>query len=155
VRPPNPSTIPPPPLTHYSIQKTDPTISRFKPHLIYYIFIPTDITCLVLQATGGALSASSTTRTSVNKGVAISKAGLILQVITLAAFLTLFIDYVLTHRRRHIRPLPQRVYKFLFCTILAAACILTRCVYRIVELGDGYFGPRFRDQVLFIWLESV
>jgi hypothetical protein len=70
-------------------------------------------------------------------------------------FLALFIDYLLTHRHRHIRPLPQRVYRFLLLTLLAVVCILVRSVYRIYELRDGYFGARFRDQALFIWLEGV
>jgi hypothetical protein len=142
-------------LTSRSIEKTDVTISRFNPRLFYWIFIPIDIICLALQATGGAISASSTTLPSVNKGVAISKAGLNLQALALIAFLALFIDYMLAHRRRHLRPLPQYVYKFLFFTIVAVACILARCVYRIVELKDGYFGPNFRHQILYIWLEGV
>jgi hypothetical protein len=70
-------------------------------------------------------------------------------------FLALFVDYLFTHRRRHIRPLPQRVYRFLLLTLLAIVCILVRCVYRIYELRDGYFGAPFRDQVLFLWLEGV
>ncbi|CAI4214561.1 unnamed protein product [Parascedosporium putredinis] len=33
--------------------------------------------------------------------------------------------------------------------------ILVRCVYRIVELGQGYFSELFRDEGLFIAFESV
>ena len=40
---------------------------------------------------------------------------------------------------------------FLFLSILF---ILLRCVYRIVELREGYFSEMFRDEPLFIALES-
>ncbi|KAG8412564.1 RTA1 like protein [Metarhizium acridum] len=37
-----------------------PDLSRFKPQLFYWIFIPFDATCLLLQAAGGAMSTNST-----------------------------------------------------------------------------------------------
>lgn len=40
---------------------------------------------------------------------------------------------------------------FLFLSILF---ILLRCVYRTVELREGYFSEMFRDEPLFIALES-
>jgi len=109
----------------------------------------------VLQATGGALSATGTTTTDVDTGVDVSKAGLILQVIVLIAFLLLFVDYLVTYYRLHNHDLLRELRVFLGFTFMAVVFILIRCIYRIIELKDGYFGPAFRHQTEFIVLEGV
>jgi hypothetical protein len=42
-----------------SIRFFAPEISRLPPRIFYWLFISADITCLILQAIGGALSSSS------------------------------------------------------------------------------------------------
>ncbi|EQL00290.1 sphingoid long-chain base transporter RSB1 [Ophiocordyceps sinensis CO18] len=74
-----------------------PDLSRFKPNLFIWIFIPFDIVCLVLQAVGGALSTRSSGRDQA--GVNISMAGLALQVIILTAFVAAFADYMFRYWR--------------------------------------------------------
>ena len=138
-----------------SISYADPSISRFKPQYFTYIFIPADIVCLILQATGGALSSTSTAQEDVDMGVDISQAGLILQVIVLVLFLSLFADFLIVHRRKHGNVIPARMRLFLFFTFFAVILILIRCIYRIYELIDGYSGPNFRHQTEFIVLEGV
>jgi hypothetical protein len=56
-------------ITHLS-----PTLSRFKPKLFYYIFIPCDILSLVFQAAGGALSTTSSGSSQL--GINLALAGL-------------------------------------------------------------------------------
>ncbi|KAH7138385.1 parasitic phase-specific protein PSP-1 [Dendryphion nanum] len=133
----------------------DKSISRFDPRFFYWVFIPADVTALVLQATGGALSSMGKTKNDVDVGVNISKAGLIFQVVVLTLFLILFVDYLLAYRRKHGLNLPKRMHVFLGFMFLAVFFILIRCVYRIVELKDGYFGPLFREQVEFMVLEAA
>jgi hypothetical protein len=130
-------------------------VSRFNPRLFYWIFIPADITCLVLQATGGALSATGWTLEQVNVGVNITKAGLILQVVLLVLFLSLFIDYLFALRKKQLAQTPNRMRMFLCFLGLTVVFILIRCVYRIIELKDGYFGPNYRHQKAFIALEGA
>ncbi|KAH7137731.1 RTA1 like protein-domain-containing protein [Dactylonectria macrodidyma] len=77
----------------------DPSISRFKPQLFYWIFIPCDIVSLILQAVGGALSSVGTDHAAVEVGENISLVGLIFQVVTLVVFAALFADYVVTAAR--------------------------------------------------------
>lgn len=138
------------------ITRTDISLSRFNPRLFYWIFIPADITCLVLQATGGGLSATAYTPEDVNVGVNITKAGLILQVVVLVLFLTLYGDYLFSlQRRKGLGSLGKKVHTFLIFLILTVVFILIRCIYRIVELKDGYFGPNFRHQDAFIGLEGA
>jgi hypothetical protein len=97
------------------------------------------------------------TKAAIQVGVNISLAGLIFQVITLGIFCAIFADYLLACKRapgcwRGIETRFKVVLGFLFASILL---ISLRCVYRIVELHAGYFSELFRDEPLFIALESV
>jgi hypothetical protein len=132
----------------------DPTISRFNPKLIYWIFITSDITSLSLQGAGGGIS--STTSGSSKLGENISLAGLCFQVFTLVIFALLAGDYLFRFYR-----LPSQVkttFRFkvyLVFMFSAIVLILGRCVYRIDELKDGYSGALFHNQRLFCGFESV
>ncbi|KAF2221210.1 parasitic phase-specific protein PSP-1 [Elsinoe ampelina] len=138
------------------ITHVDPSISRLSPRLVYWIFIPCDVVSLVLQAVGGALSSLGKTRADVDQGVHISLGGLVFQVVTLTAFCILFVDYIITCRRKGRQALlDKRLKVLLVATFLSALLILLRCTYRIVELHEGYFSHWFRDEPMFIALESV
>ncbi|KAL6409776.1 sphingoid long-chain base transporter rsb1 [Ilyonectria robusta] len=134
----------------------DPSISRIKPQFFYWVFIPVDIVSLILQALGGALSCVGTDHHAVEIGENISLAGLIFQVVTLVAFAALFADYVFRASRSPSRGrLTKAVNIFLGLLFASTLIILVRCAYRIVELGQGYFSAIFRNEGLFISLESV
>ncbi|CAG9946285.1 unnamed protein product [Clonostachys rosea f. rosea IK726] len=137
------------------INLLDRSISRCDPRLFYWIFIPCDIVSLVLQATGGALSCIASTKADIDVGVDISLAGLIFQVVTLTIFFFLFADYmILCWRLGPREKLTRRLLFFLLFLSLSVLFILIRCVYRIVELHEGYFSELFREEVPFIVLES-
>lgn len=128
--------------------------SRFSPSLYYWIFIPSDLVSLALQATGGAMSANSSGAKQV--GVAISLAGLSFQVFSLAIFILLALDFAFRHwRSKARRSTPPSFKVFVFFLSLAILLILVRCVYRIDELSDGYGGSLIHNQSLFIGLEAV
>ncbi|KAK7424719.1 hypothetical protein QQX98_000297 [Neonectria punicea] len=139
-----------------SINFVDPSLSRLKPQLFYWIFIPCDIVSLILQAVGGALSCVATDRKAIENGENISLAGLIFQVVTLVVFSALFADYVFKAARSPSRSrLNRAMIIFLGFLFASTFIILVRCAYRIVELGQGYFSAIFRDEDLFIGLETV
>ncbi|OBR08576.1 Parasitic phase-specific protein PSP-1 [Colletotrichum higginsianum IMI 349063] len=143
-------------LLSQTINFLDRSISRFSPRMYYWTFIPLDVVSLVLQAVGGALSSVSTTIEAVDRGVNISLAGLVLQVASMLVFCSLFADYIATYTRSRTRPpMGPRLKVFLLFLGLGTLFILLRCVYRIVELHEGYFSHWFRDQTLFIALESA
>lgn len=138
-----------------SINYLDRSLSHFNPKFFVWFFIPIDIVSLILQAAGGALSATQSG--SGNKlGVRISMAGLILQVVTLVIFVALFIDYVVRYvRKSTARPLQPRMKLFLSFLFLSIIFVLVRCIYRIDELRDGYDGPLIRNEPLFMVLEAA
>ena len=132
--------------------------SRFPPQYFYYTFIPCDILSLVLQAVGGAMSA--TAKASSKNGVDIALAGLALQVATLTAFAVLTVDYFFRSRlvwRHNATIMTRKFTSFIVFLAFATILILIRCCYRIDELSGGYSrtSSSLRDQKLFIGLESV
>ncbi len=144
------TSIPPPSINHL-----DRSVSRLNPKFFVWFFIPCDIVSLILQAAGGALSA--TQASSGNKtGERISIAGLVLQVVTLVLFIIMFIEYVVRYVRKSTAgPLQPRMKLFLSFLLLSTILILIRCIYRIDELKEGYNGPLIRDEPLFMILESA
>ncbi|KAK3688697.1 parasitic phase-specific protein PSP-1 [Podospora appendiculata] len=160
----------------FAIKYLSPSLSRFNPDLFFWIFIPTDMLCLVLQASGGALSTVSSGDSRV--GVDLTLAGLSLQVIFMGVFAAFFADYLARYFRSDIYRHPQqsqsqsqsqsqdvladrggrfgfRSKLFLNFMALAFLIILARCAYRVVELREGYSGRIFKDEGLFIGLEGV
>ncbi|KAF6790717.1 parasitic phase-specific protein psp-1 [Colletotrichum musicola] len=142
-------------LLSQTINYLDPSLSRVRPSLFYWVFIPADVVSLVLQALGGGMSSVSTTKAAVDRGVHISLAGLVFQVFMLVVFCAAFADYILRWHRCSSAKASGRLRIFLIFLGLSTFFILLRCTYRIVELHEGYFSHWFRDQALFIALESA
>ncbi|KOS18243.1 Sphingoid long-chain base transporter RSB1 [Escovopsis weberi] len=137
------------------IQHLGEHISRIKPQLFYYIFIPADIVCLVLQAAGGAISVVSSGASQ--NGIDIALAGLGLQVASLVIFSALLADYLVRYfRHRPLSTLDLRMRVFFGFLSAAVVLVLLRCVYRCYELSQGYIGSKLvTDEGLFIGLEGV
>lgn len=146
------------------IQYFSPELSRFKPQLFYYIFIPCDIFSLVLQAAGGALSTTSSGQSDV--GVNLALAGMSFQVFTIVLFCGFFADYMIRYfrsERRHETHTGnwagQATRLKLFFGFMALAVLLTliRCSYRLAELHEGYLAidGLVRNEGLFIGFEGV
>ncbi|KAL9563847.1 hypothetical protein ACKAV7_012019 [Fusarium commune] len=142
-------------LLSQAINFIDPSISRFRPQYFYWVFISSDIVSLILQAVGGAISCIADARETVKVGEDISISGLVFQVVTLLCFSILFMDYVIRASKSQSRyRLTKSVTVFLFFLFFATVFILIRCGYRIAELEGGYFSDLFRDEGLYIALES-
>ena len=125
---------------------------RFNPRLYAYIFIPSDLIALTLQASGGGLSSGNSHQT----GVDLSLAGLSFQVVSLVVFSVLALDWIRYYRSFHeATVLPGRFKAFAWLLTISILLILARCAYRIDELSSGYDGALFHDQTSFIILEGV
>lgn len=152
------------------INRLSPELSRFKPKLFYYIFIPCDLFSLVVQAAGGGLSTSTAGKS--HTGVNLALVGLSFQVFTIVLFCAFFGDYLFRYFRSGIwrdagttsgikdaygTRLSQatRLKLFFGFTALAILLTLARCAYRLAELHEGYGGSLARDEPLFIGMEGV
>lgn len=142
-----------------SIKYFSPSLSRLRPNLFYWIFIPTDVICLIFQAAGGALSTASSGTSQI--GVDMALVGLSLQVFAMVVFCGFFADYLVRYFRSEVyrsgagAKLGRRPKLFFGFLGLAILLILARCAFRLAELHEGYRGGLIRDEALFIGLEGV
>ncbi|KAK2048658.1 RTA1 like protein [Colletotrichum somersetense] len=153
----------------------EPKNSRIPPEWYTRIFIPCDLTSLVLQAVGGALASVAHHRNqSTRTGDNVMLAGLAFQVFTMLVFMIVAADFGLrTYLRARGAHLPnisitldnrpamvclrasRRFKAFLAALGLATVCIFARCIFRVVELSGGWTGPLMARQDLFIAFEGV
>ncbi len=143
-----------------------PEISRIKPRMYLWIFIPCDVISLILQGTGGGLSSVlSQDGEDPSVGSNTMIAGLAFQVFTLTLFMALCAEYALRYVRARrasaqgsgfaLRKIDAKFQLFLVMLGLATICIFIRSVYRVIELAGGWGGELLRDEPKFIILEGV
>lgn len=151
----------------------NPELSRVRPHLFPFIFVPLDVSCLLVQAIGGALAASagSTNFSMLQHGNRAIIAGITLQVFVLLCFGTTCADYYLRVKRwiaaadgagTGLVPRQDAVAlwhdkkfrAFIYAVSAAYSGILIRCIYRIAEMAGGWGNKIMQDEPSFIVLEG-
>nr|OQO16951.1 hypothetical protein B0A51_15321 [Rachicladosporium sp. CCFEE 5018] len=141
------------------------TLSRFRPATIACSFIASDFLSLVLQAAGGAIADTSNTAAGNRMGANIMVAGLVLQAISLTAFIAVAGDFAWAcHRRSHelntndtyLRTRRRGLFKaFLVALLLATTAILIRSIFRAAELWGGFKGSLWNDEIAFMVLDGA
>ena len=125
----------------------NPALSRVRPSLYPFIFVPGDAMCLLVQAIGGALAASGGYDNPglTEAGNRAIIAGIVLQVVVLGAFGVLLIDYFV-HVKKYYRDTPpdqldperlkhwedRKFWIFVKVMSVAYTVIFIRCIYRSV-----------------------
>ncbi|KAI5463493.1 RTA1 like protein-domain-containing protein [Mariannaea sp. PMI_226] len=144
----------------------NPSLSRMAPHLYPRVFLPADLTCLIVQAIGGGVAAAAPRNKPkiAQTGNRTIIAGVALQVVVLLAFGVMGTDYYLRVKKYMRSPEadPARLAvwnnrKFrIFGTSVAIAysSILLRCIYRIAEMAGGWGNHIMQDQPSFLVLDS-
>ncbi|KAJ6447218.1 RTA1 domain-containingprotein [Purpureocillium lavendulum] len=154
-------------LKHVALHLGPAHLSRVPAAWYPRIFLPADLTCLIVQAIGGGIAAAAghdnqSLQRSGNRAII---AGVALQVVVLAAFGLMGADY---WRRalRHVRSgaaSPQtlalwndaKFRQFVWGVTAAYIAILIRCVYRIVEMSGGWGNHIMQDEPSFLVLDST
>jgi len=139
-------------------------ISRLSPRSYSLIFMSCDFISLVLQGAGGGIASTANTTSGSNAGRYVMIAGLAFQVVSLAAYMALWLEFYLRQRRPTNRDLLDPRFatfrestKFkLFNYALATATLLIfiRSIYRVVELQGGFDGTVASNEVSFMILEG-
>ncbi|KAH8201089.1 hypothetical protein TruAng_004716 [Truncatella angustata] len=144
----------------------NPSLSRIRPRLYPIIFVPADVSCLVLQAIGGALAASAGSENAklLLAGDRVIIVGIAFQVVVLLVFGLLSADYFRRAGRwlRSGDASPEarglwadKKFRLFFYAVLGAYCgIFIRCIYRIAEMSGGWGSTIMRDEPSFIVLEG-
>jgi hypothetical protein len=143
--------------------------SRIPPAKYPRIFITCDVLALILQAAGGGIAASAKlSDSSPTLGADILIAGLSFQVCTMVVFVGLATDFAIRTWLR-TRSMGEEALNpeyaalrsttkfrgFLIALTFATLCIFARCVYRVIELAEGYGGHLARTQNYFVVLEGA
>ncbi|KAF0638780.1 hypothetical protein NXS19_008899 [Fusarium pseudograminearum] len=145
----------------------NPALSRFHPRWYPRVFLPADLSCLIIQAIGGGIAAAAKRdqpdlATNGNRTII---AGVVLQVVVLLAFGTMGTDYYLRVKKymhgSDVAPESLRVWRdkkfrlFGFAVTVAYFAILTRCIYRIAEMAGGWGNHIMQDEPSFLVLDST
>ncbi|KAK4126428.1 RTA1-domain-containing protein [Parathielavia appendiculata] len=144
----------------------NPALSRVRPHLYPFVFVPLDVSCLLVQAIGGALAASAALSNirMVEHGNRCIIAGIVLQVVVLLFFGTSVVDYYLRVKKwinsNEADPEAVALWRnkkfrvFVYAVAGAYSGILIRCIYRIAEMAGGWGNHIMQDEPSFIVLEG-
>ncbi|KAM7188169.1 sphingoid long-chain base transporter RSB1 [Naviculisporaceae sp. PSN 640] len=150
----------------------NPALSRVRPHLYPFIFVPADVSCLLLQAIGGGLAASAgqTNFTLLQHGNRVIIAGISLQVVVLLFFGLTAGDYAFRMKKWVASSSAEghdegqraavelwgnkRFRTFVYAVTAAYSMILIRCIYRIAEMAGGWGNHIMQDEPSFIVLEG-
>ncbi|KAM0350131.1 hypothetical protein ACHAPU_003294 [Fusarium lateritium] len=143
-----------------------PSLSRVHPRWYPRIFLPADLSCLIIQAIGGGVAAAAKRDEPklAQNGNRTIVAGVVLQVIVLLAFGAMGTDYYLRVKKYihspEVAPESLRVWQnkkfrlFGFAVTGAYLSILTRCIYRIAEMAGGWGNHIMQDEPSFLVLDS-
>ncbi|KAI1767288.1 RTA1-domain-containing protein [Hypoxylon sp. FL1150] len=143
-----------------------PELSRLRPRLYPLIFVPADVSCLILQAIGGSLAASAgyDNPDLLLSGDRVIIAGIALQSAVLGFFGVMCVDYYLRVKKwvasGNASPdalatwHDKKFRMFVYAVVGAYAGILIRCIYRIAEMAGGWGNPIMQDEPSFVVLEG-
>ncbi|KAF4496973.1 phospholipid-translocating ATPase [Fusarium agapanthi] len=143
-----------------------PELSRVHPRWYPRIFLPADLSCLIIQAIGGGVAAAAKRNQPdlARNGNRTIIAGVVLQVIVLLAFGAMGTDYYLRVKKYlhspEAAPESLRVWQdkkfrmFGFAVSGAYFAILIRCIYRIAEMAGGWGNHIMQDEPSFLVLDS-
>ncbi|KEY68131.1 hypothetical protein S7711_05540 [Stachybotrys chartarum IBT 7711] len=153
-------------LKHVAIHLS-PELSRIRPKWYPFIFLPADLTCLIVQAIGGGIAAAagSSNLSLLEGGNNAIIAGIVLQVVVLFAFGVMAADYYFRVRKYFKTPdadpaslalwNDRKFRSFVYAVSGAYVSILIRCIYRIIEMAGGWGNHIMQDEPSFLVLDST
>ncbi len=153
----------------HAVLSLNSSLSRIPPRIYPLVFVPADVSCLVIQAIGGGIAAAAgrDSYSLLQHGNRTIMAGIVLQVVVLAAFGSMAGDY-LFRAGRYFRSgnvaaehqsgaalwVDKKFRMFVWAMAVAYAGLLIRCIYRIAEMAGGWGNHIMQDEPSFVVLES-
>ncbi|GAA5950341.1 hypothetical protein JCM21900_003698 [Sporobolomyces salmonicolor] len=143
------------------VRAIGPEYSILRPALYLWVFCLCDLIAIVIQAVGGAKAALALQASeSSSTGTHIMLAGIVFQLFSMAIFCCLGLDFF---RRARKDPLYSgkhnvregRIGLLGFGLTWGSTWILIRCIYRTVELAEGWSGYLITHQPYFCVLDSM
>ncbi|EXA43976.1 hypothetical protein FOVG_08795 [Fusarium oxysporum f. sp. pisi HDV247] len=137
----------------YLIKAVGPQYSVIRPKLYLWIFLVVDVLALLIQAGGGGLASGAANKGKDTKpGANLMVAGIIFQLVSMTGFCILFAIFVLRTRGLELAKGQRFV---IYATIISVVFVYIRCIYRTVELLEGWDGNLMKTEGYFIGLDGV
>ncbi|PWN47424.1 RTA1-domain-containing protein [Violaceomyces palustris] len=138
------------------------TWSRISRKAYVWIFVAGDLISLIIQAAGGGISATAETESETDLGKTLMIVGVSVQVLVTGPFLISFLDYnfrrIRSGKTRGVDPDSNSVHTlapFNLAILISTIFILIRCLYRIVEMSQGWTGYLAVHEVYFAVLDGI
>ena len=131
--------------------------SPIPPVAYIWIFSSADVLSLVIQAIGGGMASQGQIQKNqelATRGTRVMVGGICWQMLTMVVFVLFALVFVVKVRMAQVK-LSGRLKWFAAGMTLVTVCIFIRCIYRTVELLEGWTGYIITHEVFFIGLELV
>ncbi|EIW64953.1 RTA1-like protein [Trametes versicolor FP-101664 SS1] len=135
-----------------------------RPQRITVVFVVSDVSTFLIQAAGALLSISKNLKLS-KTGEHIFLAGLVLQLASFAVFVIVALRFLFRIKTMdpHVwtvdgvagKPWHRDWRTLALVLIISSVGILIRCVYRVIELSQGYRGHLATTEAFFYGLDSL
>lgn len=137
----------------YLIKSIGAQYSVIRPKLYLWIFLVVDVVALLIQAGGGGLAAGAANKGKDTKpGTNLMVAGIIFQLVFMTIFCSLFAIFI---KRTRALALAKGQRLSIYSTIVSVVFVYIRCIYRTVELLEGWEGHLLKTEGYFIGLDGV
>lgn len=143
------------------VRALGPEHSPLRPSLYLIIFCVCDLIAIIVQAVGGAMAAFALQNDeSSTSGTWIMVAGILIQLVAMVAFCLMGLIFA-----RNVRRAPSwrekenvkhgRVGLLSWSLVWISAWILVRCIYRAIELSQGWEGYLITNEPYFDTLDAM
>lgn len=132
--------------------------SILRPSLYLWIFCTCDVISLVVQAIGGGMASSESSKINGNTdpGTYIMVGGIVFQLVSITIFVACAADFVRRSVQQGLLARSSRSLVVLFTAMLfSVLCIYVRSIYRTIELIQGWDGYLITRQKYFIALDGA
>lgn len=148
-----------------------PQFALMRPMFYSYIFMTCDFISLVIQAVGGALAASADTESGNEVGTHIMVGGLAFQVVSMTIYVILYLHFfhrIKFHNKDKYREISddfnpryralrsRMIFQFFpYVVFICVGFVYIRCVYRVVELAEGWSGYLITHEMYLFFLDAL
>ncbi|KAI9164112.1 Sphingoid long-chain base transporter RSB1 [Paramyrothecium foliicola] len=127
--------------------------SVVRPKAYLWLFLVVDVLSLLIQAGGGGLASGAANQgQDTQPGARLMVAGIIFQLVSMTGFCVLFAIFL--WRTRHLALLKGQQL-VIYATSVSVVAVYIRCIYRTIELLEGWDGKLMRTEGYFIGLDGV
>jgi hypothetical protein len=140
-------------LAQFTVQR-GPQYSLLPAKLYLYVFVTCDIIALLVQAAGAGIASHEFDQPNGDpeKGTNIVVGGLGFQVAAMSVFFLCFLSFIFKSFRA---PWPKHEAILVIALLISFTSLYIRCIYRTVQLAQGWLGYLSRHERFFVGLDAT